>query len=56
MDACYLELDVLKKPIWPFLGVEDGDYFFPSFCNTLYVQFIIPNSAGADSVHSIKKM
>ena len=31
METCNLEVDVLKTPILPFLGVEHGDYFFPIF-------------------------
>ena len=38
MDACNEKVDVFKIPFWPFLGGEQGEYFFHFFSNTLYVQ------------------
>ena len=37
MDACNEKVDVLKIPFWPFLGGEQGEYFFHFFSNTLYL-------------------
>ena len=37
MDACNEKVDVLKIPFWPFLGGEQGEYFFHFFGNTLYI-------------------
>ena len=31
MDACNEKVDVLKIPFWPFLGGEQGEYFFSLF-------------------------
>ena len=36
MDACNEKVDVLKIPFQPFLGGEQGEYFFHFFSNTLY--------------------
>ena len=35
IDACNQKDDVLKIPFWPFLGGEQGKYFFHFFINTL---------------------
>jgi len=31
MDACNEKVDVRKIPFWPFLGGEQGEYFFSLF-------------------------
>ena len=31
IDACNKKVDVCKIPFWPFLGGEQGEYFFSLF-------------------------
>ena len=31
MDACNAKVDVFKIPFWPFLGGEQGEYFYSLF-------------------------
>ena len=31
MDACNEKVDVLKISFWPFLGGDQGEYFFSLF-------------------------
>ena len=38
MDACNEKVDVLKISFWPFLGREQGEYFFSLFINILYLK------------------